>query len=301
MLKQGYERKLALGVVAISGTLAMLIPPSIALILYGLIANVSVGKLLIAGIVPGLIVTVTIMLTVLYLVWRDPSAAPAGRAYSWREKFKSLDGVGPMLMLFVCVTGVIYTGIATPTEASAMGALGAMLLVWRAGKLSFATGSEALIKATRATCMVMMIILGAMIFGYFLALTQITQALVVSVKELALPAWIVVSIILLAKMMLGFVMDQTAIIVLTVPIVLPVVLGIGYDPIWFGVIMVVTAEIGMVTPPIGLNGYVVARYTGLPVSDVFRGVVPHVIAHVAVVILMIAFPEIILWAPSHMK
>lgn len=301
MLRQGYEHKLALGVVAISGTLAMLIPPSIALILYGLIANVSVGKLLVGGVIPGLIVTAAIMLTVLFLVWRNPAAAPPGRAYPMREKLRSMNGVGPMILLFACVTGAIYTGVATPTEASALGALGALVLAWISGNLNRQTAYSALVKATRATCMVLMIILGAMIFGYFLALTQVTQGLVQWVKALALPAWVVISIILLAKMSLGFVMDQAAIIVLTVPVVLPVVTAIGYDPIWFGVIMVVTAEVGMVTPPVGLNGYVVARYTGMPVGDVFRGVVPHVIAHVVVIVAMIVFPEIILWAPGHMR
>lgn len=301
MLKQGYEPRLALGVVAISGTLAMLIPPSIALILYGLIANVSVGKLLIAGVIPGLIVTAAIMLTVRYLVWRNPAVAPAGQSYSLVEKLRTLKEVGPMLLLFACVTGAIYTGIATPTEASAMGALGALLLALHSGNLDFASANRALVKATRSTCMVLMIILGAMIFGYFLALTQLTQGLVLWVKALALPAWIIVSIILLAKMSLGFVMDQAAIIVLTVPVVLPIVVAIGYDPVWFGVIMVVTAEVGMVTPPVGLNAYVVARYTGLPVGDVFRGVIPHVVAHFIVIVLMIVFPQIILWAPSQMR
>lgn len=301
MLKQGYEPRLALGVVAISGTLAMLIPPSIALILYGLIANVSVGKLLVGGVIPGLIVTAAIMLTVLFLVWRNPAVAPPGQAYAMREKLRSLKGVGPMILLFACVTGAIYTGVATPTEASALGALGALVLAGTSGNLNLRTANQALVKATRATCMVLMIILGAMIFGYFLALTQVTQGLVQWVKALAVPAWVVITIILLAKMSLGFVMDQAAIIVLTVPVVLPVVTAIGYDPIWFGVIMVVTAEVGMVTPPVGLNGYVVARYTGMPVGEVFRGVVPHVIAHVAVIVLMVVFPEIILWAPSRMR
>lgn len=301
MLKQGYEPRLALGVVAISGTLAMLIPPSIALILYGLIANVSVGKLLVAGVIPGLIVTAAIMLTVLYLVWRNPAAAPPGQAYPMRVKLAVLQDVGPMVLLFGCVTGAIYSGVATPTEASALGALGALVLAWRSGNLTRATANRALVKATRATCMVLMIILGAMVFGYFLALTQVTQGLVQWVRALAVPAWVVVTLILLAKMSLGFVMDQAAIIVLTVPVVLPIVTAIGYDPVWFGVIMVVTAEVGMVTPPIGLNGYVVARYTGMPVGEVFRGVVPHVIAHLVVIVLMIVFPEIILWAPSHMR
>jgi len=300
MLKQGYEPRLALGVVAISGTLAMLIPPSIALILYGLIANVSIGKLLIGGVIPGIIVTAAIMLTVLFLVWRTPAAAPPGQAYPMREKLRALKGVGPMMLLFACVTGAIYTGVATPTEASALGALGALILAGTSGNLTLRTANRALVKATRSTCMVLMIILGAMIFGYFLALTQVTQSLVEWVKALALPAWVVITIVLLAKMSLGFVMDQAAIIVLTVPVVLPVVTAIGYDPIWFGVIMVVTAEVGMVTPPVGLNGYVVARYTGMPVGEVFRGVIPHVIAHVAVIVLMVAFPEIILWAPNRM-
>lgn len=301
MLKQGYEPRLALGVVAISGTLAMLIPPSIALILYGLIANVSIGKLLVGGVIPGLIVTAAIMLTVLFLVWRNPAAAPPGQAYPWREKLRTLKGVGPMILLFACVTGAIYTGVATPTEASALGALGALILAAASGNLNLRTANVALIKATRSTCMVLMIILGAMIFGYFLALTQVTQGLVTWVKAMAVPAWVIITIILLAKMSLGFVMDQAAIIVLTVPVALPVVTALGYDPVWFGVIMVVTAEVGMVTPPVGLNGYVVARYTGMPVGEVFRGVVPHVVAHLLVIVLMVVFPEIILWAPNRMR
>lgn len=300
MLKQGYESKMACGVVAISGTLAMLIPPSIALILYGLVAHVSIGKLLVAGVVPGLIVTLAIMLTVRYIVWRDPALAPAGRRYTLREKIASLRLVGPMLLLFVAVTGVIYAGIATPTEASGIGAFGALLLAWRSGRLNLQTSNRALIQAARSTCMILLIILGAMIFGYFLAVTQVTQMLAGWVNAQHMPPWFVVTVILLIKMMLGFVMDQAAIIVLTVPVMLPVVVAIGYDPVWFGVVMVVTAEVGMVTPPLGLNAFVVARYTNLPVDGVFRGVWPHVVAHFVIIALMIAFPEIVLWLPSTM-
>jgi tripartite ATP-independent transporter DctM subunit len=301
MLKQGYEPKMACGVVAISGTLAMLIPPSIALVLYGLVANVSIGRLLIAGVVPGILVTITIILTVFYLVWRNPECAPAGRAYTWREKFTSLSAVGPMILLFMLVTGLIYSGIATPTEASALGAFGASVLAFRAGKITVRSTLHALKRAAHTTCMILMIILGAQVFGYFITLTQVTQQLVAWVSSLALPSLVVLIAILLGKMLLGSIMDQAAIIILAVPVVLPVVVSIGYDPVWFGVIMIVTAEVGLVTPPIGLNAFVVARYTGRPLGEVFLGVLPHVIAHILIIAVFIAFPQTVLWLPSTMS
>ena len=301
MLKQGYEPKMACGVVTISGTLAMLIPPSIALVLFGLVANVSIGRLLIAGVIPGILVTLTIILTVFYLVWRDPACAPAGRGYGWREKVATLGAVGPMVLLFMLVTGLIYSGIATPTEASALGAFGAGVLAFRAGRLSVMSAVHALKRAAHTTCMILMIILGAQVFGYFITLTQVTQQLVAWVSSLALPSLVVLIAILLGKMLLGSIMDQAAIIILAVPVVLPVVVSIGYDPIWFGVIMIVTAEVGLVTPPIGLNAFVVARYTGRPLGEVFLGVLPHVIAHILIIAVFIAFPQTVLWLPSTMS
>ena len=300
MLKQGYEPKMACGVVTISGTLAMLIPPSIALVLYGLVAQVSIGKLLIAGVIPGLMVTLTIILTVFWLVWRDPACAPPGRAYTWKEKFATLGAVGPMLLLFMLVTGFIYSGIATPTEASALGAFGAMILAWRAGKVTVRSTLKALVRAAHTTCMILLIILGAQVFGYFVTLTQVTQQLTAWVSSLHLAPIVVLVAILAGKMLLGSIMDQAAIIILAVPVVLPVVVSIGYDPIWFGVLMIVTAEVGLVTPPIGLNAFVVARFTGRPLGEVFRGVWPHVIAHLIVIAVFVAFPQTVLWLPSTM-
>lgn len=301
MLRQGYEPKMACGVVAISGTLAMLIPPSIALVLYGIVANVSIGKLLIAGVLPGILVTITIILTVFYLVWRDPAVAPMGRAHTLREKLSTLREVGPMLALFAAVTGVIYSGIATPTEASAMGAFGAMLLAWRSGNLDLRSMYTSATRAGHSTCMILMIILGAQVFGYFITLTQATQQLVSWVHSLALPGLVVIVALLVLKMLLGSIMDQAAIIILAVPVVLPVVTSLGYDPVWFGVIMIVTAEVGLVTPPIGLNAFVVARYTGRPLGEVFRGVWPHVIAHLIAIAIFVIFPQTILWLPSTMS
>lgn len=301
MLKQGYEPKMACGVVAISGTLAMLIPPSVALVLYGIIADVGIGKLLIAGIVPGVLVTLTIMATIYVLVRQDPSRAPVGRAYTMREKLQSLTVVGPMLFLFFAVTGVIYTGIATPTEASALGAFGAMLLAWRARQLSLAQLRGALVRSTRTTCMIVLIILGAQIFGYFFTMTQSTQMIIDWIGSLQMHPLAVMSLILFGYLILGCFLDQIAILILTVPIVLPLVQALGFDPVWFGVMVIVTAEVGMVTPPVGLNAFVVARYTRRPLEEIFRGVMPHVVAHVLLIALLLFFPQIILWLPATMK
>ncbi len=301
MLAQGYEPKLAGGVVAISGTLAMLIPPSIALVLYGIIADVSIGALLVGGIIPGILVTLTIVLTVYLLVIQDRSRAPAGRSYTLREKIASLKVCGAMILLFSGVTGTIYAGIATPTEAAGIGAFGAFLLALRSGNLTAATLRAALVRAVHATAMILMIMLGAHVFGTFFTLTQITQELVHWVGSLDVSPWVIMALILFGYVLLGCVMDQIAILILTVPVVLPVVLSLGFDPVWFGVIVVITAEVGMVTPPMGLNVFVVARYTGRPLEEIFAGVMPHVVAHLILIAVLTAFPQIITWLPSTMR
>jgi tripartite ATP-independent transporter DctM subunit len=300
MLQRGYEPKLACGVVAISGTLAMLIPPSIALVLYAIIADANIGALLIGGVIPGLLVTVTIAATVYVLVLLEPSRAPAGPRYTMREKLVSLKVVGPMAILFMGVTGVIYLGIATPTEASAIGAAGAFLLTFWQKRLNWRSLFQALRASASTTCMIFMIILGAKVFGYFITLTQITQTVVGAVGALNLPAWVVLIFVLTLYFILGCIMDQIAILILTVPILLPLMLSLGYDPVWFGVIVIVMAEIGLVTPPLGLNVFVVSKYAKRPLDEVFAGVWPHVIAHLVAVALMCLFPQIILWLPSKM-
>ena len=301
MLKQGYEPKLAAGVVAISGTLAMLIPPSIALVLYGIIADVSIGQLLIGGVIPGILVTLTIMATVWVLVLINPHAAPAGKAYSFREKVRSLKVVGPMVALFMAVTGVIYTGVATPTEASALGAFGAFLLAVREGKVNRETLSKALMHAAHASCMIIMIVVCAKLFGYFITLTQATQAIVQWVGSLDVSRWVIIFFIMVGYIILGCLMDQIAILILTVPIVLPLIKSLGFDPVWFGVIVVVTAEVGLVTPPVGLNVFVVSRYAKRPLQEIFSGVWPHVFSHLLLLAVLVAFPSIILWLPAQMS
>lgn len=300
MIKQGYEPKMAAGVVAISGTLAMLIPPSVALVIFGLLAEVNIGQLLIGGIIPAALVTATIMATIYVLVWLDPSRAPRVASVPWRERFVLLWQIGPMLALFTLVTGTIYLGVATPTEASALGAAGALVLAISKGKVTPRTLYKALLSASYGTCMIVTILVGASIFGYFFTLTHVTQDLVAWVGSLETSRWVIITLILCGYIVLGSFMDQIAILVLTVPIVMPLIKSLGFDPIWFGVIKIVTAEVGMITPPVGLNCFIVARYAKRPVAEVFHGTFPHFIAHLIAIAIMVAFPSIILWLPSQM-
>lgn len=300
MLKQGYSPKLATGVAAISGTLAMLIPPSVAMILYALLADLSVGKMLIAGVIPGIVVTLTIMATVAFLVWRNPEHAPAARSYSMREKLASLKTAWTFLILFLMVTVTIYTGIATPTEASAFGAFGAFLLALRR-RPPLHVFIDALRSTAMTSCMIAFIIVGALIFGYFLTFTQTTQALIDALSSSGIPAWVIMLLVLLMYLILGCFMDMVAMLILTIPVVYPLMTALGYDPIWLAVVTIVMGEIGMVTPPLGLNVFVISKYTNMPVAEVFKGTFPHVIAHLIAVALLVIFPGLVTWLPNTMQ
>lgn len=299
MLKAGYPPRIATGAVAISGTLAMLIPPSVIIVLYGLIADQSIGALLIAGIIPGILVALTIAATVVVLVLMHGNKIET-RGYTLREKIASLKVVGPMLVLFMLVTGVIYLGVATPTEAASLGAFGALLLTWSEGRLTWEGLKLALARAANTSCMIVMILMTASVFGYFFTLTGVTQDLVAWVSTLEISRWTVLVMILAIYIVLGCFLDQISVLILTVPISLPVVLSLGFDPIWFGILVIVTAELGMVTPPVGMNAFVVARYSGFASEEVFIGLWPHIIAHVLILAVFVAWPQIILWLPTSM-
>jgi len=300
MLKHGYEPRMAAGVVAISGTLAMMIPPSIAMVVYGLIADVSIGRLLIGGLVPGAIVTFTIMATTFFLAKQDPRRAPLTPAVSFGEKILLLRLVAPMLGLVLTVVGVIYSGIATPSEASALGALGAAILYFLRARRRWSDVVALVGRATRTSCMVAVILLGAHLFSTFFALTQTTQSLIAWVGALSVSPWVIIVALVLMYLLLGCFMDQMAILVLTVPVVAPLVSSLGFDLVWFGVIKIVVAELGMVTPPLGLNAFVVAKYSKTPVSEVFIGTAPHVITHMIAIGVLLAFPGLTLWLPGKM-
>lgn len=300
MLKQGYSPTLATGVVAISGTLSMLIPPSVAMIIYALLAELSVGRMLIAGVIPGILVSLTIMATIAYLVWRNPDHAPAGQSYTFKEKLVATKAAWTFVFLFLMVTGVIYSGIATPTEASAFGAVGALMLA-----LMRRTSGKELIRAgvstAQATCMIGFIIIGALVFGYFLTMSQVTQTVIDGLVGSGIPPIGIIFMLVFMYLILGCFMDIIAMLILTVPVVYPLILALGYDPIWFAVVTIVMGEVGMVTPPLGMNAFVISKYTGIPVGQIFRGSIPHVIAHLIAVALLIAFPELVLWLPNTME
>lgn len=301
MLREGYDPRVATGVVAITGGLAMLIPPSVPLVLYGLIAEQSIGKLLIAGIVPGLLVMLTIVTTMVVISYWAPSQAPRGPASTLAEKRQMLWIVGPITLLILLVTGIIYLGVATPTEAASIGAFGAMAIAFAKGRLTLSGVYRALKRACGTTAMIVMIIVGAHVFGYFFTLTQVTQTLVSDIAALEMSRWAVLALILLVYLILGFFMDQIAILFLTVPVTLPVIVSLGFDPIWFGIIVIITAEIGMVTPPLGLNVFVVSQFTNQPLEKIFVGVAPHVAAHLVILAVLVAFPVLTLWLPSTMR
>ncbi|MFC4272746.1 TRAP transporter large permease subunit [Sneathiella chungangensis] len=300
MRKRGYEPRMAAGVVAVSGTLAMLIPPSIAMVVYGLLADVNIAKLLIAGVGPGILIMMTIMITTYLLAWQDPKRAPLGARVPLREKISTLRKVGPILVLFLSVTGVIYTGIATPTEAAALGALVSAIIYFTRGKRTPGEVYSLISRAVKTTCMLAIIMLGAHIFSVFFALTQTTQNLVGWVGSLPLDPWMILIVLVLIYIALGCFLDQMAILVLTVPIVAPVVASLGFDLVWLGVIIIVCAEIGMVTPPFGLNCFVVAKYSDTSLLDVFMGTFPHVIAHIVAIAILLLLPELTLWLPDQM-
>jgi tripartite ATP-independent transporter DctM subunit len=300
MLKHGYEPRMAAGVVAISGTLAALIPPSIGMVIFGLLAGVNIAQLLVAGIVPGILVTITIMATTYYLAKKDPRRAPLSDAVPWLDKFKRLRLIWPMLILFSAVTISIYTGIVTPTEASALGAFFAAMLYFLRARRTVSETWEIVARSTRTSCMVAIILFGAHIFSTFFALTQTTQSLIAWVGALPIAPWVIILGLVLLYLVLGCFMDQTAILVLTTPIVAPLVASLGFSVIWFGVIKIVTAEVGLVMPPLGLNSIIVAKYSKVPLKEVFQGSWPHIIAHLIAIALLLLFPALSLWLPSRM-
>ena len=301
MVQEGYDRRFASGIVSIAGTLAMLIPPSVAIIFYGLLTGTSVAKLLIGGIVPGLLVTMVVIATILIMIWRNPALAPTRRRYSWTERIRSLSVAGPFLALFTLVTGLIYLGIATPVEASALGALGAFVFTILSGHMNWENFKKALLSTVLTSAMIGLIVISAQIFSYFITITQVTQNLVGFVSANDLSPYMVMLFLVALYLVLGCFLDQLSILILTIPVVFPVVLSLGFDPIWFGIVIILLAEVGMVTPPIGLNVFIVARNTNQPVEAVFSGVWPHVVAHILLIMVMLAFPQIILWLPMRMS
>ncbi len=300
MREVGYSSRFAVGVIAISGTLAIMIPPSIILIIYGILTEVSIGKLLVAGIGPGLLTALGYTATIMIVGMRNPAAVPARPEFDRPAAIASLKTVWPVALLMAVVIGALYGGVATPTEIGAIGSLVALAIVVAMRRLSGRSFLDSLTETVRNTVMIIIIISGAVMFGYFLTLSQATQSLLSAIQDAGLAPWTVMLILVVVYLVLGMLMDQLAILVLTVPITFALISSLGFDGIWYGIIITKTVEIGLVTPPLGLNIFVASSLTKVPVGACFRGVAPFILTEVIVLGLLLLFPQISLFLPGLM-
>lgn len=298
----GYRPGFAIGTISVAGTLAIMIPPSIAFVVYGIIAEESIGRLFIAGIAPGLLTAAGYIVTIWICIRLKPALAPAAvsRAAAIAEA-EDRGRVWPVMLLIVTVLGALYSGVATPTEVGALGALGALAITVAMGRMDRRAFGEAVGHTLRTTTMIVTIIFGAVLFGYFMAFTQVTAGILDWIARSGLPPHMVLALILGFYILLGMFMDQFAIIVLTVPITHAIATGLGFDGIWFGVLIVKTAEIGLITPPVGLNVFIASASTGVPTREGFRGVGPFVVTEIILLAVLVAFPEISLFLPNLMR
>jgi tripartite ATP-independent transporter DctM subunit len=302
MRRYGYDMRLATGTVAAGGSLGILIPPSVIFIVYGIMTEQSIGKLFAAGILPGCVLSLLFAATIFIRVRRHPSWAPRGPSVAWREKIRSFAGVVETLILFLLVMGGMFFGIFTPTEAAAVGAFCTLMLAVIRRQLSWRSLLKSLVESTRISCMVMVIVTGATVFGHFLAVTTLPMALASWVKGLPLPPPAIMGVIVLVYLVGGCFMDALGMIMLTIPIFYPVALAMGFDPIWFGVVIVLVTEMGVITPPVGVNVYVVKGIAAtVPLETIFRGALPFVISLCILVALLLLFPNLALWLPSLMR
>jgi tripartite ATP-independent transporter DctM subunit len=289
-----YHPRLATGCIAAGGSLSCLIPPSAAFIVYGVLTETSIGKLFIAGIVPGLMLAGMYMFIIYFMCRRNPTLGPPGPTFSFREKMASLKGIVSMLILFIIVMGGLFIGVFTPSEAGAMGAFGAFVIMVIRRRLTISALIMALKDAIITTSFVLTITIGAMIFSNFLALGGFATLFREWVTALPVSRHIIMISILLIYIPLGMVMDGLAMQLLTIPIVFPIVQTFKFDPIWFGVILTLIVEMALITPPVGMNSYVVHGVTKVPLEEVFRGVVPFFLMMMGCLALLYAFPQITL-------
>jgi tripartite ATP-independent transporter DctM subunit len=300
MKKYDYDMKLATGSVAAGGTVGILIPPSMGFILYGILTEVSIGKLFMAGIIPGILEVLFYVGTVFILCQLNPRLGPAGPKTSFNEKIISLKFTWAMFALFILVMGGIYGGIFTPTEAGAVGAFGAIVVSAVAGKLTGKNVSASILEAAQTTAMIVLLITSAFVFMKFMAVSRLPDFLAGFVAGLPFSPIVILLLIILLYIILGMFLDIFAAILLTLPILFPVILSMGLDPIWYGVIMVRVMEVGLITPPMGLNVFILAGATNTPLGTIFRGVVPFVAADILHIALLVGFPVLSLLLPNIM-
>jgi C4-dicarboxylate transporter DctM subunit len=301
MERYHYSPRLSTGAIAAGGTLGILIPPSTIFIIYGIITETSIGDLFIAGIFPGLMLSFLFSAVIYFTCKRNPKMGPPGEASSWKEKFASLAGVWGMVVLFILVIMGLYFGFFAPSEAGIIGAFGALMIALLRGRLTKGVFVSALVETVRISCFSLFVLVGAMLFNTFLTMTGVPQMVSEWVIRIPVSPFTILIIIVIFYIPLGMVIDCLPMILLTMPFVFPIIEGFGYSPVWFGVLVCVLGELSLITPPVGINIYVVQGVTKVPLHEVARGIMPFVVAFLIGLVFLIAFPQISLFLPSTMK
>lgn len=296
--RRGYDSKLILGSLAAGGSLGILIPPSTTMIIYGMLASKSVGKLFAGGIFPGIIMSTLFIAYIGIRVILDPTLAPKEKNFSIKSVISSLGDMGPVLILMLIVLGGIFGGLVTPTEAAAIGASLALIIAMISKKLTWRSLKESMLSSLETTCMVMFLIVAAFMFSTLLSILRIPETLVVVVKDMNLSPIVVLLLVYALYLFLGCFIDVTSSLVMTYAAVLPLVGSLGYDLIWFGVVFVILVEVGLLTPPMGINLFVIQGVSGQPLQVVVRGAWPFFIIQLLCVTLFTIFPSIVLWLPN---
>jgi tripartite ATP-independent transporter DctM subunit len=299
--RHGYDKKFSAGCVAAAGTLGILIPPSVIMVIYGTLTEQSIGKLLMAGLVPGILLMSAFMVTVAILAKINPRISPSVPRVPFKEMLRATKGLGGVFILFLIVIVGLWTGFFTPTEAAGIGAFAAFVFSLATRTLTWKSLTESLMDTGRFTAMIFLIVVGAMLFMYFLAMSGLPVAMSEFVTRAGMSPLMVIFSIMVIYLILGCILDTLGMVLLTVPTFYPIIVSIGFDPIWCGVIVVLACEIGLITPPVGLNVFVVKGVAeDVPMQGIFQGIVPFLIADLVVVAIVVAFPIIALWIPSMM-
>jgi tripartite ATP-independent transporter DctM subunit len=302
MKELGYSDRLSTGSIAAGGTLGILIPPSTLMVIYGVMTETNIGKMFAAGILPGILATILLCLAVQWTVFRDPASGPRGERSTWGQRLRAIEGVWPVALLFIVVMGGIYGGVFTATEGAGIGAFGALCFALARRALTWRKLLDALVESGRTTAMLFVILTGALMFAEFVNYTTMPNDLKTLVTTLNLSPIMVVAAICAIYVILGTAMEELSMILLTVPVFFPLVVHLGFDPIWFGILIVVVVEIGLISPPVGMNLFVLnALLPHVSTNTLFRGVLPFVVADIVRLGILIAFPAISLWLPSLMR
>ncbi|MEY4284517.1 MAG: TRAP transporter large permease [Betaproteobacteria bacterium] len=301
MTRHRYKESLSTGAIASGGTLGILIPPSTVMVIYGIITETDIGKLFIAGILPGIVAIACLCMAVVYVTWRDPDAGPPAEPSTWSERLQALRGVWGVLVLFLVVIGGIYGGFFTATEGAGVGAMGAFLFALLRGTLTWRSLFDILAESARTTAMLFAILIGAMIFSSFVNFTTMPGDLKEFVIQFSPHPIMVVAMMMVIYLALGLIMEELSMVLLTIPVFFPVIMGLGFDPVWFGILIVTIVEIGMISPPVGMSLFVVSSLLPqVKLSTIFKGVWPFVMADVVRLCILMAFPAITLILPSLM-